>query len=189
MGRAVAAHQAGPVHGEYHRQVLQGDVVNELIIGALQESRIDRHYGLEPLGRQAGGKGDRVLFGDRDVVVALGESLREFNQARAFAHRGCDADDAGIAFGHLAQPLAEYLRVGRPAARLLEDHAAGRIERSRSMPLDGVRLGGRVALALAGNDVQKLRSAQFLQIAQGTDQGFDVVAVDGADIVEAHFLE
>src|SRR5580693_3986964 len=34
-----------------------------------------------------------------------------------------------------------------------------------------------------------LGSAQLLQIAQGGDQGFDVVPVDGAYIIEAHFLE
>src|SRR5258707_1215770 len=47
------------------------------------------------------------------------------------------------------------------------------------MPLDRVRLRGRVTLALARNHVQELRSAQLLQVAQGADKGFDIMAVDG----------
>ena len=70
-----------------------------------------------------------MLLGDRDVEIALGEALGELDQARAFAHRRRDADDARIARGHVAQPLAEDLRVGRPAALFsLRDRAAGRIE-------------------------------------------------------------
>jgi hypothetical protein len=56
------------------------------------------------------------------------------------------------------------------------------------VPLDGVRFGGRIALALAGDHVQELRALQLLAVAR-CDQRFDVVAVDGPDVVEAHFLE
>ena len=57
------------------------------------------------------------------------------------------------------------------------------------MPLDRIRLGGRVALALAGHDMQELRPAQLLHVAERADQRLDVVAVDGPDVVEAHLLE
>ena len=42
MGRAVGADKAGAVHGEAHRQALDRDVVHDLVVGALQEGRIDR---------------------------------------------------------------------------------------------------------------------------------------------------
>ena len=56
MGRAVGADQAGAVHGEAHRQALDGDVMDDLVVGALQEGRIDRGERLEAFGRKAGGR-------------------------------------------------------------------------------------------------------------------------------------
>ena len=73
MGRAVGADQAGAVHGEAHRQLLDGDVVDDLVVAALQEGRIDRRERLHAVGGEAGGEGHRVLLGDADVEGALGE--------------------------------------------------------------------------------------------------------------------
>ena len=75
MGGAVAADEAGAVEREHHRQVLQRDVVDQLVVAALQEGRVDRHHRLQALAGQAGGEGDRVLLGDRDVEVALRKAL------------------------------------------------------------------------------------------------------------------
>src|SRR5208282_6345916 len=80
-------------------------------------------------------------------------------------------------------------RISRACARFFEDLAARWIERSRAVPLDRIRLRRRVALSLAGDDVQKLRAAQLFHVAQGSDEPLDVVAVDWSDIVEAHLLE
>ena len=42
MGRTVGADQSCTIDGETHRQFLNGNVVDDLIEGALQESRINR---------------------------------------------------------------------------------------------------------------------------------------------------
>ena len=57
------------------------------------------------------------------------------------------------------------------------------------MKLAGVLFGGLVAFALAGHNVQQLRPFQLTNVAQGFDQGVDIVAVDRADVVEAEFFE
>ncbi len=57
------------------------------------------------------------------------------------------------------------------------------------MITDGVLLGGLVALALLGLDVQQLRPLEIAHVAQGFDQSLDVVAVDGTYVVEAELLE
>jgi hypothetical protein len=67
----------GAVHAEAHRKALQHHVVHHLVVGALEEGRVDRAEGLQALGRHAGGEGDRVLLGDADVEAALRESLGE----------------------------------------------------------------------------------------------------------------
>ena len=145
--------------------------------------------GLEFLAGQAGGEGHGVLFGDRHVEIAVGKALGELHQPRPFAHRRGDADDGGITLGRVAQPLAEDLRIRGSGARFLEDFAAGRIERTRAMPLDRVRFGRCIALALACDDVQKLRPPKLFDILESGDQRLDVVTVHRPDVVEAHLFE
>ena len=73
MGPSLADH-AAPVDGEDHRQILQADVVDDLIVGPLQEGRIDGHHRPEALGGQSGGKGHRVLLGDAHIEEAVRET-------------------------------------------------------------------------------------------------------------------
>src|SRR3546814_4431257 len=64
-----------------------------------------------------------------------------------------------------------------------------RVERRHRVVADLVALGQLVALALGGDDVQQLRALEFLHHLQRGNHGLDVVAVDRAGVVEAHFLE
>src|SRR5262249_19682042 len=143
----------------------------------------------ETLDCETRGEGDRVLLRDGHIEIAIRKTLREFDEARALPHGWRDADDAWIAFGHVAQPAAEDLRVGRPGALLLEDRAAYRVEGAWAVPLDRVRFSGRVAFALARDDVQELRPAQLAQVAQRADERPDIVTVNRPDVVESHLLE
>ena len=94
VGRAVGADQAGAVDREAHRQALDRHVVHDLVVGALQEGRVDRGERLVALGGEAGREGHRVLLGDADVEGALREGLAEHVDAGAGRHRGGDRDDA-----------------------------------------------------------------------------------------------
>lgn len=107
--------QAGAVDGEQHVEVLHGDVVDQLVIGTLEEGGVDRHHRLGTFAGHASREGDGVLLGNRHVEVALGEALAERHQIRAFLHRRGDADQAVIGCGHVAQPLAEHVGVFRAA--------------------------------------------------------------------------
>ena len=51
--RAVGADDARAVDREHHRQVLQRDVVDQLVVGALQERRVDGDDGLHALRTRA----------------------------------------------------------------------------------------------------------------------------------------
>ena len=72
---AVRAHDAGAIDREQDRQVLEGHVVDDLVVRALQEGGVDGDHRLEPFCSETGGERDRVLLGDADVVIALGEAL------------------------------------------------------------------------------------------------------------------
>ena len=72
MRRAVGADQARAVERKHQRQVLDHHVVNQLIVGALQESRVNRDHRLAALARESGGERQRVLLRDADIEVAVG---------------------------------------------------------------------------------------------------------------------
>ena len=82
MGRAVGADQPGAVHREAHRQILDRDVVHDLVVGALEEGRIDRAERPHALRGEPGGEGHRMLLGDADVERAVGELLARTCRAR-----------------------------------------------------------------------------------------------------------
>ena len=81
MGRAISAYQAGTIYGKQYRQVLQGDVVDQLVVGALQEGGVNGDHRFQAVAGHAGGEGDAVLFGDADIVIALRKSFRKCHQA------------------------------------------------------------------------------------------------------------
>ena len=109
MGRAVGADQAGAVDGEAHRQVLDRDVMDDLVIAALQEGRIDGAERLVAFGRQAGGEGHRMLLGDADVEGAVGERLLEEVEPVPRGHGGGDGDDLVVLARFLDQASPKTL--------------------------------------------------------------------------------
>ena len=186
VGRAVFADQAGAVDGEEYVQVLYRDIMDQLIVGALQEGRIDSHHRFGAFAGHAGSEGDGMLFGDGDVEIASREAFAEGDQVRAFLHGRGDADQSGVGLGHVAQPLAEDIGV----LRLARAAAAGLgLQLGDGVVADGVGFGGGEALALLGDHMQELRALELAHVAQRGDQGRQVVPVDGADIVPAQLFE
>ena len=83
MRRAVVADEPGAVHANTTFELLQADVVDDLVVGALQEGRVDRATGLHALEREPGREQHRVLLGDADVVVLVGQLGGQLRQARS----------------------------------------------------------------------------------------------------------
>ncbi len=113
---AVGADDAAAIDSEHHRQILDRHIVDQLIVGALQEGGIDRHHRLVAADRQPGGEGDRVLLGDRHVEILLRVVTRELHHAGAFAHRRRDRHQRAVFGGGFTQPVAEDFRIGRQTA-------------------------------------------------------------------------
>ncbi len=76
-GRPVGADQSCAVDREADRQLLEGHVVDDLIVSALKEGRVDRAKRLQSFNRKARRKCDGVLLGDPDVEGPLGELFCE----------------------------------------------------------------------------------------------------------------
>ena len=201
MGRPVVADQPGPVHGEHHVEPLQAHVVDDLVIGALQERRVDRRHRLAALERQPGREQDRLLLGDADVVVAVRQRALQQVQAGARVHRRGDPDHPLVAVGLGDQRLAEHLRVGG-RRRLDARSPLDRHRRRRGAvgdrlglggmpllhPLQAAVLGGGKALALDGGAMHDHRSLGRQRLAQRAAQLAHVVAVDHAHVGEVELL-
>ena len=109
VGRAVGTHQPTTVQAEYYRQVLQGNIMQDLIKRPLQECRINSHDRTPTLCGQAAGKGYCVLLGQPHIVVALREQLGILSQPGAHLHGRGDAADGVVGPGQLDGYLAENL--------------------------------------------------------------------------------
>jgi hypothetical protein len=122
----VGTDQAAAVEREDDRQILQRHIMHQLIVAALQEGRVDRQDRPQPLAGESGGEGHGVLLGDADVVIAFRVAFAEAQQAGAFTHRRGDADQFRVGRRHVAQPVAEDLRIaGLAAARPAGDADLG----------------------------------------------------------------
>ncbi len=102
MGRAVVAAQASAIHAERDVQVLQRDIVNDHVVGALHEGRVDGEKRLQPLGRETAGKESGVFFSDPDVIVAVGMLRLKIPEPGAARHRAGDGDDLAVGVGKFA---------------------------------------------------------------------------------------
>ena len=71
MGWAICAHYSGPVDGECDIQMLNADVMDQLIVGALQKGRIDRDDRLHTIAGGARRKCQGMLFRNSHIKVAL----------------------------------------------------------------------------------------------------------------------
>jgi hypothetical protein len=119
-----------------------------------------------------------VLLGDADVDEPVGEPLAEGEQAARVRHRRGEGDDLGPGLGLGDEGLGERRRA-RPGL-----HRAGVVH-----VLDQVVLGGRVAPALLGEDVDDDRPVVLGGVAEGGLDALDVVAVEGAGVADAQVLE
>ena len=186
----VGAHQARPVDGEAHRQLLDGDVVHHLVVAALQEGGIDGAERLHAVGREARGEGHRMLLGDADVEGALGEALAEQVQPGARGHGRGDGEDLVVGLGLADQRLGEDLGVAGRVALGLGLLAGDHVELGHRVVLVLGGLGRGIALALVGDHVHQHRAVgDVAHVLQHRHQVVHVVAVDRADVVEAQLLE
>ena len=87
--------------------MLNCDIVNHVVVSALQESRIDRAYRTNTFRCQAGGKRHRVALRDSHIEKAIRIALGEHAGSSAAGHRTGDRNDFRILAGQLHQALTK----------------------------------------------------------------------------------
>ena len=76
VGWPVSANKACTVKSEYHWRILQGTVVNHLVIATLQKSGINGHHWLEAVECHGARHGCSVFLGNAHIYHALRTDLR-----------------------------------------------------------------------------------------------------------------
>ena len=184
----VIAHQASTVYGKDYRQILQGNVVDNLVVAALEEGGVYRHYGAQARRGQPRCVGDSVLLSHAHIEAARGEKLPEVAQTSAVNHRRRDRHNPLVLFGQLTERLAEYLtETGLGAVG--DGFPVFRQERGSAMESAGIALGGLVTAALLGQHVQQHRALKPSGMSQQAGQVSYVVAVNWAEVSKAEFLK
>ncbi len=122
--------------------------------------------------------------------VRCGNSRGEQIEPRARRHRRGDGDDLVVLARLLDQALGEDARVARRVGLGLDLRAGDDVEPVDAVVLVVGGLGRRIALALLGDDVHQDRPLpRIAHVAQHRQQHVEIVAVDGADVIEAQLLE
>src|SRR5215468_6582078 len=103
----VIAAQSGPVHAQFHVQVLDRDVV-----GTLEKRGVNGQERLQSLRGEATREKRRVLLRDTNIEVAARMRLGEMRKPGPAGHRRCDCDKLLICLGKFREGLAENFRVG-----------------------------------------------------------------------------
>ena len=186
MAAPVVSDEAGAVDGQDHFLVLHRHVVDDLIIGPLQERRVDREDRDEPALGHTAGEGHREFLRDTDVEEPVREPLRVLFEPGAEGHGRRDGDDVLILLGEGAERFSEFRGKVRAAGGRL---ARVPVEAADAVELRGVLFCRKIALALHGPDVEDDGSVDGLGALEGVPERVEVVSVDGAHVVEAHVFE
>ena len=187
MGWAVVAGKAAPIHAEHHRQILQTDVVDNLVIGPLQEGGVNRAKRLETLGGHAGGKKHRVFLGDADVEIPVGMLGLKPIQPSAIGHGPGDGHDPGILIRHLGEMVGKHFTEGGLAQGF--GFTGLRVVRAQAVKLLLLHQGRLKSLPLDRHHMEDHREILGLQEFKHLDEGRDVMPVDRTVVGHPELLE
>ena len=155
MGGTIGPDQPCPVDGEAHRQALDRNVVDDLIVAALKKGGIDRAERLHAPRGKSRRERDAMLFGYAHVEAAVRVLLCEQVQPRSIGHGRRHGDDLVVAAGLVDEGIGENLGIGRRVRGRLLLLARHHIEGGGRVTLVARRLGRSVSLALLGDHVDQ----------------------------------
>ena len=107
VGFTVVSHQTGPVHSQYHVEVINGHIMQKHIVGALQKSGIYRKYRKRTLFGHPGGHGDGGALGDPYIKKAVWKRLGKPLQPCSPGHGGGNGTHPPVLSGQPSQGPAK----------------------------------------------------------------------------------
>ncbi len=167
---------------------MQGNVQQGLIVGAVEERRVDRDHGMGSPHCESGGTCHGMLLGDPDIEEAVRMHGTEVAEPGGPGHGSGDCDDLGTSVRLADERFCECLGPGThggssrlPSARV--DHA----DTMEAVGIVGLRR--QVAATLLRQAVHDHRPGIPGGTLEGAFHQCDVVTVDGTDVLDAQVLE
>ena len=111
MGRPVGTNDAGAIKHEGDRQLLNTHVVDQLVVGALQEGAVDGNDRAQSLAGHARRQSDGMLLSNADVHVLIRNGLLKQVETGTGGHGRGDADHPTVLLTELDQGLPKHLAV------------------------------------------------------------------------------
>ena len=191
MGLTVRRNKTRTVDGKNDVFLEQIHIMDDLIVRTLQEGRVDADHRQHPLTGQTCRKGDGVLLCHADIKETIPMAVVKELQAGAVLHGSSDGADLLVGGSFFVQDIAKHrgegllgshFRVGKPLQIEL-------IELGNTVIVARVVFGRLIALALGGDNVQKMRAGLVADVAQCALQFRLVVAIHRAIVIKAHILE
>ena len=140
VGGSICTNETSTVETEDHMQVLDGHVVNHLVIGPLHEARVDVAKRNKTTRGHSCAEGYGVLFSNADIEGPVGHFFHHVFQAAPRRHGRCDPYNAAVFFGKLddapSKNVLEFGRLGRCICRF-QDLSSVLVEQAGSVPLGG----------------------------------------------------
>ena len=187
---AVLADDASAVDAEGHRQSLDGHIVDDGVIAALQEGAVDGAVRVHAVLGQTTGKRHRVALADAHVKRARGHGLKHHRHRRATGHGSGDADNFVIFLSQLDKCLAEHVLVlDGTALAALGAFTGLLVKFAGGVPCGGVGLGSSKAFSLDGAHVHQFGAGHVLDFPEDFDQALHVVPVVQAEVADVQALE
>ena len=189
MGLAVCRNKTGTVDGKDNILLQQVHIMDDLVIGTLQEGGVDTDHRKHSLAGEARCKGHSMLLCHAHIKETLGVGVCKELQTRTILHCGRDGTDLLVFRALLVQDIAEHRR-----ERLLWSHlrvwdAVDQIKGRNTVEVTGVALSRGIALAFLGHDMQEMGAGLPVDIAQDSFKLRLIVTIKRTIIVEAHILE
>mmetsp|Transcript_9143 Transcript_9143/g.20399 ORF Transcript_9143/g.20399 Transcript_9143/m.20399 type:complete len:245 (+) Transcript_9143:610-1344(+) len=153
MSRSIISDHTCSIQDHSHGQILNGNIMDDLIIPTLHEGRVDAAKGLEALTSHTGSKGDGMLFGNSHIVGTLRETTSKYVHTSSSGHGGGDTHNGTIFGGSINHGIGEDGSKGGRGSLALDLNTSGDVEFTHTVHLITGCQGRRVSLALVRLDV------------------------------------
>ena len=188
MRFTISGNQPGPVNGKHNIQLHQIDIMNHLIIGALEKGGIDCHNRKHPLAGQSGSKSYCVFFCHANIKETLWNAVIEEIQTRTVFHgRGNRTK-----FGNFCPQFRETHTKASRERVLWGDFWVGQMVQIKSryaVEFSRIFLGLFQTFSFLGDYMEKDRSILLVQVREKADEFHYVVTVYRPDVLKAHLLK
>jgi len=132
-----------------------------------------------------------MLFGNADIEQTIGETIAENIKACSGGHSRCDGNDLIVFFSFFNERFSKHACVRGGGIFRFILCACDNVKARHAVHFIGGCLCWSIAASFLCNDMNKYRATLRIvaYILKNRDKMLEIVAINGADIIETHFLK